>query len=206
MLSPIFSIKIYKQNIKLEDSVLSAARSYLNDIFKVMENYTFHSLEKDGGKSTHFINRDLHQNEIFYPLVDKIYSHLNDYCKNLQLSPYLEPVISSMWANSHLEGAWSDLHIHSVHQLAGCFYLDFPQDSGDILFLNPLEYHYNAFPFSEKGQEENTWQPAHVAQGDLIFFPAFLKHKTEKNKSNQQRISINFNIDFQVRPPQTFNL
>ena len=206
MLSPIFSIKIYKQPIELNPNSASAIRDYLNSIFNVMNDYTFHSLEKDGGKSTHYINRNLHQNEIFYPLIDKIYDHLTDYCKHIELSPFLEPVISSMWANSHLADAWSDLHIHSVHQLVGCYYLDFPEDAGDLVFLNPLEYHYNYFPFTEKGHEENTWHKAGIQQGDLVFFPAFLKHKTEKNKSKQQRISINFNIDFQVRPPQTFTL
>jgi uncharacterized protein (TIGR02466 family) len=206
MLSPIFPITIYKQSLGLDEVDRSSMRDFLNSIFDVMGDYTHHSLEKDGGKSSHSITRDLHQNSVFYPLVDKIYRHLRTYYKELQLSPYLEPVISSMWANSHMTNAWSDLHIHSVHHLVGCYYLDLPNNSGDLLFLNPLEYHYNAFPFSENGKTETTWHAAHAQQDELILFPSFLKHKTEKNNTTQQRISINFNIDFQLIPPQTFTV
>ena len=204
MLSPIFTIDIYKHPLELDTASKLKIREFLNDIFNVMEGYTFHTLEQAGGKSTHFINRNLHQSKIFYPLIDKIYPHLNEYYKKLQLSPYLQPVISSMWANSHMNQAWSDLHIHSVHHLVGCYYLDLPEDSGDLVFLNPLEYHFNSMPFSEKGQADTTWKCAGARQGDLILFPSFLKHKTEKNQSTNQRISINFNIDLQLIPPQTF--
>lgn len=204
MLSPIFSTNVYKQSLGLSVNDRSKIKEFLNNIFNVIEDCTSHSLEKDGGKSTHSLNRTLHHNFEFNPLIDAIYPHLTEYYKNLHLSPHLKPVISSMWANSHTFGAWSDLHIHSVHHLVGCYYLDFSKNSGDLLFLNPMEYHYNYFPFSEHGQNINTWTAANVQQDDLILFPAFLKHKTEKNQSCEQRISINFNIDFQLTPSQTF--
>jgi uncharacterized protein (TIGR02466 family) len=199
MLSPLFAIKIYKESLALDDSIQSAMREYLLNVFDKIS--TSHCLEKDGGKSTHQLARELHNNEIFQPLCNLIFNHASNYWNELGLSYFLEPKIVSMWANLHTNGSWTDVHSHLGHTLVGCYYLDYTENSGDLIFLNPLEYHYHSFPFSEEGKDLCMEYPAGIKQHNLVLFPGFLKHRTNTNNTNTSRISINFNIDFQAIPP-----
>lgn len=205
MIVNVFPTQLYKTNLSLPAEVRASIRSHLVDLFGTI-HHTNHLLEQSGGKSTHTDNRQLHTNPIFAPLVADINLHVKRYWKELYLSSHLEPEIVSMWANLHTLGAWTDLHSHARHTLVGCYYLEFPLDSGDIQFLNPLEYHTHALPFSENGKLHNTWYDAKIKENDLVLFPAYLKHKTAPSRSPLNRISINFNFDFKEKTSVEFKI
>ena len=86
MLSPLFAIKIYKESLALDDSIQSAMREYLLNVFDKIS--TSHCLEKDGGKSTHQLARELHNNEIFQPLCNLIFNSL--FFKKFLINTYLK--------------------------------------------------------------------------------------------------------------------
>jgi uncharacterized protein (TIGR02466 family) len=205
MMQDIFPVRLYKQNITLDESHKNNMREYLVDLFSKIsiEN---HSLEKDGGKSTHQLHKELHEVEQFRDLTQLINQHAANYWYELGLDVSLQPKIISMWANLHQKNNWTEVHTHSTHTLVGCYYLDCPLNSGDLLFANPLEYHYHSFPFSEVNKEKILWKSAFVRENDLVLFPAFLKHKTEKSRSDKDRISINFNFNYEPAPHKTYSI
>lgn len=194
MLIDIFPYQIFKTSINLSNLEKDAMRDYLSLIFKdVVPNN--HSLEKAGGKSTHAVDRELHKNKIFQPLVDHINLQSLHYWANLHLATDSRPKIVSMWANLHLPGAFTELHSHATHIMAGCYYLDFPTASGKLVFQNPAEYATHYYPFTVSGKEKFLEYIADVVQDDLIIFPAHIKHNTKPNRSTLPRISINFNLN-----------
>lgn len=194
MLVDIFPYQIYKTSVTLNDLEKDAMRSYLSTLFTSMPANN-HILEKGDSKSTHAVNKELHLNEVFQPLVNQINQHSLNYWANLHFATEHRPKIVSMWANLHQPGGFTDLHSHATHIMAGCYYLDFPASSGKLVFQNPAEYATHYYPFTVSGKENFLEYVADVSQNDLIIFPAHIKHNTKPNRSTLPRISINFNLN-----------
>jgi uncharacterized protein (TIGR02466 family) len=193
MLLDIFPVRTYRTEIKLDQIDKSIIKDYLVDIFDSVRDSN-HALEA-GGKSTHSVNRNLHNDKELQPLVKQIYQHLLHYWNGAGFSPGCKPKIVSMWANIHNNGDYTLEHSHSTHVLAGCYYLEFDRDAGNIVFVNPNEYAQHYYPYSEAGKINDMRHTMYVEQDNLILFPAHVKHYTEVNNSDNARISINFNVD-----------
>lgn len=189
----MFPVRTYKTEVKLEESEKSKILDFLLTLFDSVKDSN-HALEA-GGKSTHSVNRDLQNEELFLPLVKEIYKHLLHYWNSAGFSPGCRPRIASMWANIHNKGDYTLEHSHSTHVLAGCYYLKYDSDAGNIVFVNPNEYAQHYYPYSEAGKINDMRHTLYVGEEDLILFPAHIKHYTEVNNSDEVRISINFNVD-----------
>ncbi len=85
--------------------------------------------------------------------------------------------IQRFWFQQYLQSSDFGWHQHSGHW-ACVYYLELPEMSEATEFLN-----YGQFP---------------VKEGDLIFFPTFLIHRSPMIKSNQRKTILATNIDFQV--------
>ena len=95
--------------------------------------------------------------------------------------------IQSMWANINDKG---DSNAHHTHEgiISGVFYLQVPENSGRLVLVDPAVRNYNsAIKNSNYGIK-----PERLA---CIVFPSWLEHYVEPNQSNENRISISFNID-----------
>lgn len=90
-------------------------------------------------------------------------------------------------------------HHHVGSILVGIYYVDVPQNAGDLLLHDPrnavswnnLNYEPND-PFPEKYYR--SYHRIKPYEGLLVFLPGFLEHSVETNLSQQNRISIVFNI------------
>jgi uncharacterized protein (TIGR02466 family) len=77
--------------------------------------------------------------------------------------------------------------------------LEVPENSGDILFHNPLEARRVSNTFFERIKKEDTqYNFSHVKYspvvGEMLIFESWLQHTVQQNKSNGNRISVSFNI------------
>ena len=90
-------------------------------------------------------------------------------------------------------------HNHPGSSLAGVYYFHTPEKSGDILLHDQrscctwenLNYEPND---PQKQKTARTYHRIKPQEGLLIMFPGFLQHSVETNLSNQNRISIVFNV------------
>ena len=90
-------------------------------------------------------------------------------------------------------------HDHYGALISGCLYLEVPENSGDILFHNPLETRRVSNSFFERiKREENDYNFSHVKYepvvGEIIMFESWLQHTVTQNKSKENRIAVGFNI------------
>jgi len=156
--------------------------------------------EFDGGISTITLSRGksnineetpLHWPEL-QPLRDWIHSKIDEVVDewNLQTQTYM-PLLS--WVNRHGNGAYTGEHTHRGAHIIAAYYLHVPENSGRLMVRDPLEYHWGGMPSNLRGTDD-FWYPINISTGDLIFFPAWLPHKTEVNNSNDDRyvMSINY--------------
>ena len=103
-----------------------------------------------------------------------------------------------MWVNRNPKGARNSRHTHMTFTrpilLSGVYYVKVPENSGRIRFydprvislINPPEYDYYY-----DGAQYNFVNPQ---EDMIIMFPSWFEHDVEENKSDEERISIGFNL------------
>jgi len=116
--------------------------------------------------------------------------------------------VTKSWVNSHYHGAWTDAHDHGDSHLVCSVYLKQPPHGGNLEFENlgrSMFASYPRFP-QNKSKLHNYYTEVEVNQGDVVFFPGWLSHKSQPNNSMERRIvmGMNWHCAFE-RPPQVNN-
>ena len=103
------------------------------------------------------------------------------------------------WVNINKPGDCNVKHDHPASDLAGVLWIKCPKDCGNIVFENPTSFQsfneINSYTNDFKdvnGQYFSYWFPP--TEGRILIFPAHLMHRVEENKSNEDRISVSFNV------------
>lgn len=127
--------------------------------------------------------KNLHKEPVFRELVRNI----EKISQNIMYSFSEKKVkINEMWANINDK---YDYNTHHVHEgiLSGTFYLQVPDKSGDLVFVNPVVRSQTSII---RPSDVNITPQKLVC----IIFPSWLEHYVQQNQSNDKRISISFNI------------
>ena len=140
--------------------------------------------------------RFLHKDEEFQPLVTQIYDFFDQLIIDM-FSPKrpmeLKHEITSMWATLTTTDGHCVDHIHPRAFMSGVYYVRVPTNSGNIVFKDPRpssEWEDNGILYNNVA----TTAYIPVEENMLLLFPGWLRHRTELNKSKEQRVSISFNI------------
>ena len=106
---------------------------------------------------------------------------------------------ASAWININGPGAYNIPHTHPNSHLSGVMWIKVPKDSGNIVFDNPSGHQthteINSYTQEFKDQffiHHAYWFPP--IEGRMIIFPSHLQHEVKENKSNEDRISVSFNV------------
>ena len=103
------------------------------------------------------------------------------------------------WININKPGAYNVKHDHPGSDLAGVLWIKCPKNSGNILFDNPTAFQSNREidSYTAEFREKLNFYQAYFfppTEGRILIFPSHLLHKVEENNSNEDRISVSFNI------------
>ena len=90
-------------------------------------------------------------------------------------------------------------HNHPGVDLAGVLWIKCPQDCGVIVFDSPTGFqsHNEINSYNDNFKNENNLFHSYKfdpTEGKILIFPAHLNHHVKENKSNEDRISVSFNI------------
>ena len=154
------------------------------------EIYQLHSIESAVAKSNYGgwqSNTNLNTNVVFDDLVMKISNVLASTIKPKSIE------FKQMWACINKENDFNLIHAHgNQYHLSGVFYVQVPDNSGDIAFRDPRPGAINSSTqllFGDGDTENFT-----PINNMLILFPSYLEHYVLPNKSNKDRISISFDL------------
>jgi len=139
---------------------------------------------------------DLHRNQALSPLNAAIVDFLDRVVRpHHRIRGRWE--IVNMWANINRRNDFNRLHIHGNCHFSGVFYVKVPKSSGGIVFRDPrggLKYMHKFAqdpPLPHYDCIEQTLTPS----DDVLFvFPAWLPHFVLTNDSDDERISVAFNV------------
>lgn len=117
-----------------------------------------------------------------------------------------------MWANVTPSGGMNDMHVHPGNLWAAVLYLDMgrnggsentsdQQDAGGNFFIEDPRFPMTVMRntgmrmIGMDGKPQEIQQEFNLNRGDLVVFPAWLRHGVRPYTGNRERISIAVNID-----------
>ena len=117
-----------------------------------------------------------------------------------QTYDYIAPTVKEFefwhtrgWVNYHQPGQGMPIHGHGSPKIAMTYYVKAPKNCGDLLLIDPRNgCDWDSGNDGVNGTKFNRIQPT---ESKLVFFPGFVLHMVEPNRSNQARISITSNMN-----------
>lgn len=107
--------------------------------------------------------------------------------------------IESFWVNINPKFAYNALHDHPQSMLSGVYYVRADDQSGCLRFRDPrAAKRMNPWPVGPDDKtDQRHWDRVNYKPqpGRLIMFPSWLEHDVEPNMSDEDRISISFNLE-----------
>jgi uncharacterized protein (TIGR02466 family) len=95
-------------------------------------------------------------------------------------------IIKDSWVTKFLPGDTAQVHDHRSDVLSGVYYIKATGNEGNLRLINPLTY--------DKFVVDLNFEITPIT-GKLILFPGWLKHQVLQNNSNNERISLAFNLE-----------
>lgn len=141
---------------------------------------------------------DLYKHQEFGWLTRRIMALANQVAPQFSAKASFDDGI--LWANVNRRGDFNAMHTHPDAILSGCIYLKVDSaEQGAIQFLDAREgsptSHWRCYtrlndstPLTEQAV---TVTPR---EGDILFFPGWLRHWVTPNMTDQERVSVAFNI------------
>ena len=118
---------------------------------------------------------------------------LSLYKKEILKNKSLDIKLDSIWANINHKGCYNKIHSHGASHYSGVYYIKTPKNSGNLYLVNretsftePFNY------FKSDCADEVEYKPE---EGDLYFFSGNLPHRTGINLSDEDRVSISWNVN-----------
>lgn len=183
MIQDVFKIAVYKNELLLDNDKLK------NLSLKIKKDNESKVISNRGG----FQSGNLLLDENLKALIIGAEYHANKFANDLG---YKDVKMLNIWCNINEYKDYNVTHAHSKSTFSGVYYVNTPEDCGNIVFHAP---HFQLLEMEAQVTENNFytsstwWLPADV--GMLYIFPSWLLHHVQPNMNkNEERISYSFNF------------
>lgn len=106
-----------------------------------------------------------------------------------------EVSLQNYWVHATPPGEITQHHDHKPGVLSGVYYVDKPENSGDLVFVDVNPYHAYR-PAVLPGTSDPISRPEITMPADngtMLVFPSWLPHRVPRNDSDRRRVSVSFN-------------
>ena len=125
-------------------------------------------------------------------LASKIQSCVLSYLMQIGATQSLPYKILSSWVTKTYKGEYAHIHGHGDADISGVYYYKTTGLDGNLFFTNPLEI-MNTSKFLQQCCSSLDIKPE---VGNLVLFPGWLKHGVRTNTTENERMSLSFNLKF----------
>jgi len=178
-------------------AIKPSVQGYIQAAQEHIQEFNLDTPEKDGGITTVPISKSHHPPHVWDCFEDFrpwLYERVNRVWEEWKLQP-MEKHLSDSWLNCHPPGAYTSEHHHQNVTVAVACYLHVPKNSGRLMVKNPFYPYRLGDPLHHAYYDEGMdWEYIDVTSGDVLFFPGWLTHKTERNYSEKDRYIMSLNI------------
>ena len=195
-IQPAFATPIYMARLN-GDNRFDKIQSDFQSVFDDLVAKNKFSNKKFGGNTHLLSNVDFTENLIGDYNLQNFQSALDDcikdYLYQLNFSEgFPRYAITSSWMALNTPGTFAQQHSHSYSDISGVYYFKTNGHDGSIYFENPVRTHVGGFITHRINTKVGTLPEV----GKIIMFPGWLEHGVDFNTTEDDRISISFNIDF----------
>ncbi len=138
---------------------------------------------------------DLMSQPPFATLKEIVLGEALKYGRSLGLDVDTYPLsINEIWLNVYGRGHAQEVHTHGKSVVSGIYFVKTPPGCGDTIFHAPMGDTMLAPPRVETNPLNSSvarWTPR---AGQMVLFRGWLKHSVQANTSDEERITIAFNI------------
>ena len=191
----LFPTPVYQNFLEFRPSELKSMIDYVSNLDWASDKDIY---EGPNGETTK-LEADLLSEPELENLRKKIDEEVYNFAKSLQIdfSKHGLKRINS-WGNLQKKGNYVKEHRHNNTQFSGVFYLQTPENSGDIIFTTRNATWINSYwePSLTGYDDLNSFEKRFSPQQCGIFlFPAHLDHYVTPSHSEEERYSISFNYN-----------
>ena len=132
------------------------------------------------------------------PLHDKIMDQVDNCIRDYGYHEvHCYPIMENFWFNINKQGNTNSVHIHDNSFISGVYYVSARPEQGNI---NVYKNHMQDFIIASAAPMKN-YTPISASciayepmSSKLILFPGWLPHGVERNKTDEDRVSVSFNV------------
>ena len=181
--TPLFEIHLKDVDNKVLEENIYSLRD-IDEGVKVSNKKGWHS---------DYIFPDNENIELFKPLITELPRVL----KHLPFKPIISEVTNIViWANIGDKYSYNIAHNHPGCDISGVYYVKVPEgDCGNILFNDPRHSWVYGNRFFVDRYACGETAPRFPVEGNMYLFPSCLDHSVEPNNTDEDRISISFNLN-----------
>ena len=140
--------------------------------------------------------KELHELDAFRDLVIYVHGAVRRVLEFLRIG-YEEFLITGCWANISAKGASHGVHNHPNNFLSGVYYVQTQPGADTVSFHDPrIQTAIIRPPVTELTAENTDQVVVGVRNGTLLMFPSYLQHSVSPNESEEERVSVSFNVMF----------
>ena len=118
--------------------------------------------------------------------------HVKNYCQSVGYRPKdgteLKYRIVSSWFALFKKGNYAHIHNHGDSDIAGVYYFKKSGDDGNLFFCTPNKA-IDSSVLLKTGR-----MVVNPTEGELLLFPGWLDHGVQTNDTDDERVSVSFNI------------
>ena len=137
-------------------------------------------------------SRDFVKDDKIFSIIGKIFCELPILNKEISFS-------LDCWFNINKKGSYNTKHVHPTSDFSGVFWLKTSMNCGNIVFESPNNF--SSFreiqSYTEKFKTDTGCTHGYSfnpVEGKMLIFPSSLEHEVQPNESDEDRISVSFNI------------
>ena len=191
----LFPTPVYQNCLEFRPSELKSMIDYVSNLDWASDKDIY---EGPNGETTKLEAHLLSEPEL-ENLRKKIDKEVYNFAKSLQIDfgkHGLKRINS--WGNLQKKGNYIKEHRHNNTQFSGVFYLQTPENSGDIIFTTRNATWINSYwepsltGYDDLNSFEKRFRPQ---QCGIFLFPAHLDHYVTPSHSEEERYSISFNYN-----------
>ena len=145
---------------------------------------------------THELNEDPFNNNVIKDcpiFLDFLHANLMSYLDDIGCQFPREYVITSSWFTKTLHNKYAHLHDHGSCDVSGVYYLKTNGKDGNLLFRDPYNAYATNYIYQVVTSNDSTLP---LEQGLLALWPGMIQHRTQPNETQDERISLSFNLSF----------
>ena len=170
------------------------------ELYEIMKNISFHKTRRSSwDKNSATFSDEYNEGESFLKkynpslFLNELQKNISLYFRDLDFCPIrhnVDIIIKDSWLTRTQKNEYHHRHLHSCSEISGVYYIKTNGNDGNISFSIPTLAFYPSRCFG------NCVNPISYKPevGKLLLWPSLIEHGVVSNQTDDDRISLSFNI------------